>query len=106
MEVTVESLTTKQRAHLRALAHPLKPIVHIGKEGVTDSAVRSVELALTGRELIKIKVLDTAPESARNAGDLLAERVDGGHLVQVIGRTVVLYKRDPEKPSIKFPRPV
>jgi len=106
VEVTVESLTTKQRAHLRALAHPLKPIVHIGKEGVTDSAVRSVELALTGRELIKIKVLDTAPESARNAGDLLAERVDGGHLVQVIGRTVVLYKRDPEKPSIKFPRPV
>ncbi len=102
----MESLTTKQRAHLRALAHPLKPIVHIGKEGVTDSAVRSVELALTGRELIKIKVLDTAPESARNAGDLLAERVDGGHLVQVIGRTVVLYKRDPEKPSIKFPRPV
>lgn len=102
----MESLTTKQRAHLRALAHPLKPIVHIGKEGVTDSAVRSVELALAGRELIKIKVLDTAPESARNAGDLLAERVDGGHLVQVIGRTVVLYKRDPEKPSIKFPRPV
>lgn len=102
----MESLTTKQRAHLRALAHPLKPIIHIGKEGVTENAVRSVQEALNGRELIKIKVLDTSPESARNAGDVLAERVTGGHLVQVIGRTVVLYRRDPEKPSIKFPRPV
>lgn len=100
----MESLSTKQRAHLRALAHPLKPIVHIGKEGVTESAVRSIEDALNGRELIKIKVLDTAPESARDAGDALAERISGGHLVQVIGRTVVLYRRDPEKPTIRFPR--
>jgi RNA-binding protein len=99
------TLTTKQRAHLKALAHPLKPILHLGKEGVTDAAARTVEEAFNTRELLKIKILDTAPESARDTGAALAARVPGGHLVQVIGRTVVLYRPHPEKPTIKLPPP-
>lgn len=97
------NLSTKQRAYLKALAHTLKPILHLGKEGVTDSAARVVEDAFNTRELLKIKVLDTAPESAKDTGTTLAARVSGGHLVQVIGRTVVLYRPYPEKPDIKLP---
>jgi RNA-binding protein len=96
------TLSTKQRAHLKALAHPLKPILHVGKEGVTDNAVRVVEDAFNTRELLKIKVLDTAPASARETGEALAARVANGHLVQVIGRTVVLYRPHPEKPGIRL----
>ncbi len=97
------TLNAKQRAHLKGLAHSLKPILHVGKEGVTDTAVDAVASAFNTRELLKLKVLDTAPESAKETGQALAGRVAGGHLVQVIGRTVVLYRPHPEKPAIRLP---
>ncbi|HYP27285.1 MAG TPA: ribosome assembly RNA-binding protein YhbY [Blastocatellia bacterium] len=98
------TLNARQRAHLRALAHPLKPILHIGKEGVTEAAVKTIEGAFNTRELLKLKVLEAAPEEARETGDILAGRIEGAHAVQVIGRTVVLYRRHPEKPVIELPR--
>lgn len=97
------TLNAKQRAHLRSLAHPLKPILHIGKEGVTGAAVTTIETAFNTRELLKLKVLEAAPEDARETGEELARRIAGAHLVQVIGRTVVLYRRHPEKPVIELP---
>ncbi|MBA2340440.1 MAG: ribosome assembly RNA-binding protein YhbY [Pyrinomonadaceae bacterium] len=100
----METLTTKQRSHLRSLAHPLKPLLHIGKEGVTETALRTIKDSFNTRELLKLKVLESAPENARESGELMAERLEGVRLVQVIGRTVVLYRRHPEKPEIKFPR--
>lgn len=99
----MDDLTPRQRAHLRSLAHPLKPILQVGKEGLTDSVVRTVEDAFHTRELIKVKVLESAPATARETGALLAGAVQGAHLVQVIGRTVVLYRRHPEKPEIRLP---
>lgn len=96
-------LTGKQRSHLRSLAHHLKPLLHVGKEGVTEASARSVEEALNGRELLKVKVLDTAPDDPRSSADDLAGRIAGAHVVQVIGRTIVLYRQDPEKPKIKLP---
>lgn len=98
------TLTTKQKAHLKALAHSLKPILHIGKDGVTETAARTVEEAFNTRELLKLKVLEGSPESAKATGAALAGRIDGAHLVQVIGRTVVLYRPHPEKPAIRLPR--
>ncbi|HVF89036.1 MAG TPA: ribosome assembly RNA-binding protein YhbY [Blastocatellia bacterium] len=100
----MEKLNARQRAHLRALAHPLKPILHIGKEGVTDLVVDTIERAFNTRELLKLKVLEPAPEEARETADILAGRIEGAHAVQVIGRTVVLYRRHPERPKIEFPR--
>lgn len=95
-------LTSKQRAHLKSLAHPLKAMVQVGKEGVTADLRASVMDAFQTRELLKVKVLEAAPVDARTAGHTLAE-ADGVHLVQVIGRTVVLYRRHPEKPDIRLP---
>jgi RNA-binding protein len=99
----MEPLTTKQRRHLKALAHSLKPLLQVGKEGVGETTLRTVADAFNSRELFKIKVLDTSPLGAREAGELLAERLEGVHLVQVIGKTVVLYRPHPEKPEIRLP---
>ncbi len=96
------ALTSKQRAQLKSLAHSLKPLLHIGKEGVTGTVVESVREAFNTRELLKVKVLEPAPESAREIGEDLAWRLEGVELVQVIGRTVVLYRRHPEKPEIRL----
>jgi RNA-binding protein len=98
------TLTAKQRAHLRALAHHLKPVLQVGKEGVTDATVRAVADAFNTRELLKVKVQEAAPQSAREAGALFAEQIGGVEHVQTIGRTVVLYREHPEKPEIQLPR--
>ena len=98
------TLNPRQRAHLKGLAHHLRPLLHIGKEGVSETLLRSLEDAFNTRELLKLKVLEAAPEGAREAGELLAARVAGAELVQVIGRTVVLYRPHPEQPEIKLPR--
>ena len=97
-------LNSKQRAHLRALAHHLKPVVQIGKEGITDAAVRSAEEAFNTRELVKVKVQEAAPSPARDAGEELASRLDQATLVAAIGRTVILYRPDPKKPEIQLPK--
>jgi len=96
-------LTSKQRAFLKSMAHGLKPVVHIGKEGVTDDTVRAVGEVLHTRELIKLKVLETAPAETREIADELETSVAGSSVVQVIGRTIVLYRPDPEEPQIRLP---
>jgi RNA-binding protein len=65
--------------------------------------VEALKEAFNGRELLKVKVQEAAPVSARDAGDELAARLEGVHHVQTIGRTVVLYRRHPEKPELKLP---
>ncbi len=93
---TIERLTSRQRAHLRGLAHDLKPVVHIGKEGVTAAALHALEEAFHTRELLKVKVLDNAPEEPRETGHALAQGLDGVQVVQTMGRIVTLYRPDPD----------
>lgn len=95
-------LNAKQRAQLRSLAHHLKPLIQVGKEGVTDATVKTVEEAFNTRELFKVKVQEAAPLSAREAGAQFAERIPLVEHVQTIGRTIVLYRPHPEKPEIKL----
>lgn len=82
----------------------MKPIFQVGKDGVTDRAVAAVCEAFNSRDLLKVKVLDTAPMDARETGDSLASSIEGAHLVQVIGRTIVLYRPDPDDPHIELDR--
>ena len=65
-------MTSKQRAYLRGLANTMEPIIHVGKDGVNDNMIKQLSDALEARELIKGKVLETAPESAREAAEALA----------------------------------
>ena len=97
-------LTSKQRAHLRALAHHLKPVAHIGAEGLTEAALRGILEAFNTRELLKVKVLESAPAGARDTADAIVARLEGVHVAQTIGRTAVLYRRHPDKPEIQLPR--
>jgi RNA-binding protein len=96
-------ITPKQRSHLKSLAHHLKPVVFVGKEGITDQTVRSLEEAFNTRELLKVRILEAAPMSAREGGDTLAQRIDGAVAVQSIGRIAVLFRPHPDKPEIELP---
>lgn len=70
---------------------------------MTPAALRSLEEAFNTRELAKVKVLETAPEGARETGEALARQLPNAQVVQVIGRTVVLYRPHPERPKIELP---
>ncbi len=70
---------------------------------MTESTVGAIEQAFNTRELLKVKVQEAAPLGAREAGAILAERIPDVQHVQTIGRTVVLYRPDPEKPEIQLP---
>ena len=96
-------LNPKQRQYLKGLAHSLKPISQIGKAGLTDTALRSIENLFNSRELVKIKVPDSAPEDADDSAEKIVRSLKDVELVQVIGKTIVLYRPHPEKPEIKLP---
>ena len=95
-------LSGKQARHLRALAHHLDPVVMLGNAGITDAVVKKIAFELENHELIKVKVGENAPVSAKEAAPILEERT-GGQVAQVIGRIVVLYKQRAEKPVIVLP---
>jgi RNA-binding protein len=96
-------ITSRQRAILRSLANSIRPEQHIGKDGITPALVRSVEEALHSRELLKIRVLETAPGEVKEMGEQLTAAIKGAHLVQVLGHTVVIYRRDPDNPRLTLP---
>jgi len=96
-------LTSKQRAHLRSLAHHLKPVVHVGHEGVTPALLQSLTDAFNTRELLKAKLQESAPQKARDTGDAIVAAMEGVHVAQTIGRTLVLYREHPDNPEIKLP---
>jgi RNA-binding protein len=96
-------LTSKQRAYLRKLAHHLKPVVLVGGDGVTDALVASVRDAFNSRELLKVKLQESASVKVREAANQITDALEDVHAVQTIGKTMVLYRRDPEDPEIRLP---
>lgn len=99
----MNALTSRQRAHLRKLAHHLKPVVLVGSEGVSAAVLQSIREALNTRELLKVKLQESAPVDVRQSAAMIADRIEDIHVVQTIGRTAVLYRQHPESPEIKLP---
>lgn len=84
-------MTSKQRSYLKSLAVKLDTIFQIGKGGITDELCSQLLNALNARELIKIKVLETSPVTAREAAEQIASEI-GAEVVLVIGMKIVLYR--------------
>ena len=95
-------MTGKQKRYLRALAHPLKPVVNLGKHGLSQETRREIEVQLLDHELIKLKVLDNCPLTKKECVDQLS-RVRSLEVVQVIGKTLVLYCPHSVKQEIELP---
>lgn len=96
-------LSSSQRKWLRGQAHSLKPIVQIGKQGLTESALRQVDEALDAHELIKVQAV--AP---REEKDAIAERLAEELRADVAGRIghiIILFRQnpDPEKQVYELP---
>ena len=91
------TLTPRERAHLKARAHALEPVVKLGNSGVTDGVVAEVDRALTAHELIKVRVAGERDERAA-AGDELCSRT-GATAVHRVGKILILWRPRPVDPQ-------
>jgi RNA-binding protein len=95
-------LTSKQRQFLRGLAHPLSPVVRIGKGRLTDAIVAETKKALDAHELIKVRIEVEEGAERRVLADQLATASDA-HVAGTVGKVAILYRAREEKPRIKLP---
>lgn len=96
-------MTSKQRAYLKSLASNLNPLFQVGKSSLTPEFTEAVKEAFNNNELIKIAVLKNCADDPKEIGQVLSERTRS-QLVQVIGKKIVLYKPDKDKPKIVLPK--
>lgn len=95
------AISSKQRAQLRGLAMSEDTIIQVGKGGITENVITSVNAALKARELVKGRVLEACEYSPREVLDALCEACEA-EPVQVIGTKFVLFKRNHAEPKIEL----
>jgi RNA-binding protein len=100
----MNNLSSSQRSYLRSQAHHLEPVVLIGKHGITDGTIESIDSVLEARELIKIKFREFKDEKLS-----LSEKITeltNAQIVGVIGHTVIIFRQNPDsdKRQIHIPQ--
>ena len=85
-------LNSKQRASLRALAQKIEPVTQLGKGGVNDAFIDSLDKAIEKRELIKVIVLENSGETPREVVEIIADRLNA-EFVCATGSKLVFYRR-------------
>ena len=96
-------LSSKQRAYLMSLASGLDVILHVGKASLTEEIVNAVNETFNTRELIKIGVLKNCIDDPREIAEAIAENT-GSTVVKVIGKKIILYKKDRDNQKIMLPK--
>ena len=96
-------LTSKQRSNLRSLAQKIEPVTQVGKLGVNDALIESLDKTIEKRELIKVTVLENSDLVPKEAGKVIAEKL-GAEFVCATGRKLVFYRKsnNPKVEHLEF----
>ena len=95
-----KKLNAKQMRYLRGLGHHLKPLVMLGRDGITDNIISTANAVLTAHELIKVKIGNNCLLERREAAAVIAART-GSEVVQILGRTFLVYRENPDRHAEK-----
>jgi len=87
-------LNSSQKKFLKGLGHSLSPVISIGKEGLGEKIIKATELELSRHELIKVKIGKSSPAAKQETAEYLLHHTKSS-LVQIIGNTILLYKKNP-----------
>lgn len=87
-------LTSKDRATLRGIASTQESVCFVGKEGLSESCIESIEDALVARELIKVSVLQNCDSNTKSIANEICEKLECD-CVGIVGRKIVIYKYNP-----------
>lgn len=96
-------MTSKQRAYLRGLANNIDAIFQVGKGGISDVLLEQLNNAIEARELIKITVLETAPGSAKELAEEIAQGTNSV-VVQTVGNKITLFRQKKKNSKIELPK--
>jgi RNA-binding protein len=99
------NLNGKQLRYLRGLGHHLKPLIILGREGITENVISAAKAVLAAHELVKVKVGNGCFLERQEAAEAIAERT-GAQVVQILGKTFLIFQENPErhaKQKIKLP---
>ncbi len=96
-------MTSRQRAYLMSLASNLNPVMQVGKASLTPELTNAISECFNNNELIKISVLKNCMDDPRAIAEVVAERTHS-QVIQVIGKKIVLYKPNKDKPKIELPK--
>ena len=99
-------LAGRQLRYLRGLGHHLKPLVMLGREGLSENVITSADAVLRAHELVKVKIGNGCLLDRREAADMVAQRTDA-EIVQILGKTFLLFRANPDRSDdqrIKLPQ--
>jgi RNA-binding protein len=96
-------LTSRQVSFLKGLAHDKKPVILIGKNGVSDALIKETSGALLTHELIKVRLAGEEKDALDAEAEDVAQK-SGAELVERRGKVATLYKRHPDEPKIALPK--
>lgn len=96
-------LTTKQRQYLKIKAAELKPVVMIGKNGITESVIEEIKSSIEHHELIKVKAKAEDHEQRDELAQYLAEQSEST-VVQFLGNNLTLFKQAKKNSKFTLPK--
>lgn len=99
----MNSLEGWQRKYLRGLAHGLKPVIQVGKNGVTPELIKAVDEALQAHELIKVKFVDFKEDKKALSQEIGNQT--SSEAVGLIGNIAIFYREHPDKDRRKVTLP-
>jgi RNA-binding protein len=97
-------LTSKQRQFLKAQAHKLKPVMHVGKGGVTPAQAAELDIMIESLELVKVKINPNSFEDEDTAARALCAAVSGLEHVWTIGHTMLFFRPSRQRDT-RYPLP-
>ena len=97
------ALTPKQRQYLKGLAHPLSPVVRVGRAGGSEAVVEETKNSLFAHELIKVRFDVDDSDKRHELADALALAAEA-EIAGSVGKIAILYRAREEKPEIKLPK--
>lgn len=100
----MQVLTPRQKAFLKRMANPLKPVIFIGKSGLDDSLFQAVRTALDDHELIKVKFLEFKEQKNEMCTRIGHECQC--HQVGMIGHVALFYRASLKQEKKKIILPV
>ncbi|HEY4642842.1 MAG TPA: ribosome assembly RNA-binding protein YhbY [Thermoanaerobaculia bacterium] len=95
-------LTSKQKQYLKGLAHPLAPVVRVGRGRVSEAVVAETKKSLASHELIKVRIDADDSAARKELAQQLASATDS-QIAGMVGKTLILYREREEDPEIELP---
>jgi RNA-binding protein len=89
-------MTPAERKALKAKAHKLDPVVHVGAKGLTEEVIAEIDRALHAHELIKVRAASLDRDAREEAFGRIAEKT-GAQAVQHIGKVFVLFRKNSDE---------